>query len=411
MNARWFTSRREVPTPVRWWRAAGFRLLLLLPLALLAPRVHAHDEGFSGLLVAIEDDSVRFECTIHTRDLGGWFPRTEQPDYEANVAKQLQQIAGTVYDVQLMNAPASLSSANAFVAEPGLIQLTLRYSHPGEPELLKLEFLHFDKLPPGHVQWLIVEDHRGINEGVKPAKLLEDTITRKQPMSAKEIPPSRRPATVPATASVGTGAATTAVTPPVPEPMMESRINYFAYGLEHILFGADHLLFIAALLLVCRTFKEAATIVTFFTIAHSITLALSAMRIVNISPDIIEPAIAATILFVAVENLAHRPKLAWRCVITLFFGLIHGLGFAKDLREKLQSDSFADLVWPLVKFSAGVEVGHLALVALALPLLLWAKRGVPTFDRFAVPALSAVISVFGAIWLVGRIWGVFHGEG
>ena len=147
-----------------------------------------------------------------------------------------------------------------------------------------------------------------------------------------------------------------------------------------------------------------------FTLAHSVTLALSAMKLVNISGDIIEPAIAATIVVVAVENLIHRPKLAWRCVITLFFGMIHGLGFAKDLREKLASDSFAEIVWPLVKFSAGVEAGHLTLVAIALPVLLWVKRREPRFDKFAVPAMCGVICAVGAFWLVTRVMATLHPE-
>jgi hypothetical protein len=172
--------------------------------------------------------------------------------------------------------------------------------------------------------------------------------------------------------------------------------------------GYDHLLFVAALLLACRTFREAATIITFFTVAHSITLTLAALDLVRLSGGIIEPAIAATIVFVAVENLAHRPRLGWRCAITFFFGLIHGLGFASDLREMLPGSTFGQVVAPLLKFSAGVETGHLALVALALPLLLLMKQKAPRVDRYFSPGMSALISVIGAFWLVTRVWQEIH---
>lgn len=103
--------------------------------------------------------------------------------------------------------------------------------------------------------------------------------------------------------------------------------------------------------------------------------------------------------------------LAWRCGITLFFGLIHGLAFAKDLKEKVRGETFADVLRPLAEFSAGVEIGHLSLVAVALPALLYLKRRTPAFDRWVSPGLSGVISVFGAVWLVTRVWENVYGAG
>ncbi len=167
--------------------------------------------------------------------------------------------------------------------------------------------------------------------------------------------------------------------------------------------GYDHLLFVAALLLACRTLREAATIVTFFTVAHCITLTLAALDLVRLSGGIVEPAIAATIVFVAVENLVYRPRLGWRCAITFFFGLIHGLGFAGFLRDMLPGSTFDQVAGPLLKFSAGVEAGHLTLVVIALPLLLLIKRKAPGFDRYFSVAMSGVIALVGAFWLVTRV--------
>jgi hypothetical protein len=132
------------------------------------------------------------------------------------------------------------------------------------------------------------------------------------------------------------------------------------------------------------------------------------LDVVRLGGGVVEPAIAATIVFVAVENLAHRPQLRWRCAITFFFGLIHGLGFAGDLREMLPGSTFGQVVGPLLKFSAGVEAGHLALVALALPLLLLMKQKAPRLDRYFSPGLSGAISLVGAFWLVTRVWEQIH---
>jgi len=388
-------------------------LVIALLLAGLTRSASAHPEGFSQVLIIVGPASVKLEATIHTRDLEDWFPPRQFLDYVKGVCEGFEKQAAELYEVQLNYGASKLASSKAFLAEPGLIQIDLIYPYDGPLEMLKVEFLQFRKLPRGHQQYIVVTDDRGAAFGEDPYRLLYDTIDLSQPMSAKEIPPSRWPATAPATAP-STGAATMPAPVPAspgPPPELENRVNFFLYGVEHILTGWDHLLFVAALLVVCRNFREAATIVTFFTVAHSITLALSAMRLVNIGAELIEPAIAATIVFVAVENLFHRPKLAWRCVITLFFGLIHGLGFAKELREKLASDSFSEIVWPLLQFSAGVETGHLTLVGVALPLLIWFKRRKPSFDRVAMPALSVLIGLMGTYWLVTRVWETLYPVG
>lgn len=383
-------------------------LLVILLTMGLAPSASAHPEGFSGALIIVGTQSVKVEVTIHTRDLDAWFPPLQFTDYVDGVCRGFEKQAPDLYEVQLNYSPAKLESAKAFLVEPGLIQIDLVYPYERELESLKVEFLQFRKLPRGHQQYLVVTDDRGAAFNADPYRLLVDVINIDQPNSAKDIPPSRFPTTLPTTGPTTGPATLPAGFNPGPPPETETRVNWFMDGLGHILRGLDHLLFVAALLLVCRNFKEAATIVTFFTVAHSVTLALSAMKLVNISGDIIEPAIAATIVVVAIENLVHKPKLAWRCAITFFFGLIHGLGFAKDLREKLASDQFSEIVWPLLQFSAGVEAGHLSLVAIALPLLLWTKRTEPRFDRLAVPAACGVISAIGVFWLVTRVWETLH---
>src|SRR5258708_4002016 len=176
-------------------------------------------------------------------------------------------------------------------------------------------------------------------------------------------------------------------------------LSFIAMGAEHILTGADHLLFLLALLALARGFWSIAKIVTGFTIAHSITLSLAALGVVDVPSRVVEPLIAATIVWVAVENLAF-PATRGRWLVAAIFGLVHGLGFASALTALgLPRDA---MVRALVGFNVGVELGQLAFVAVVMPLVVWlAKPGrIPVLPQ----ALSAVVAVIGAIWLIERVF-------
>lgn len=176
-------------------------------------------------------------------------------------------------------------------------------------------------------------------------------------------------------------------------------LRFVLLGIEHILGGFDHLLFLAALLLVVRSLREAATIVTGFTIAHSITLGAAALGLVSLDPRIVEATIAASIVFVAAENLlSSRPRV--RPLVTFAFGLVHGFGFARVLADLGLSGRAALL--PLLGFNLGVEVGQLGVVALVVPPLLWLRRR-PVYDARLLPLGSASIAAAGAYWLVERL--------
>ena len=181
-------------------------------------------------------------------------------------------------------------------------------------------------------------------------------------------------------------------------------VRFLRLGIEHIFTGTDHIAFLIGLLLLGGSLKTLAKIVTAFTLAHSVTLALAALDIVAPSPRIVEPLIAASIVFIGVENLlalrrgASEAALRHRWLVTLFFGLVHGFGFASVLRE-LQLPR-AVLATGLVSFNLGVECGQLAIVLCAVPLL----RQVRAFRPFA-PAASACIAALGAVWLAQRLIG------
>jgi hydrogenase/urease accessory protein HupE len=381
--------------------AAAAVLLLAVPAA-------AHPEGFSGLKVDLEPGEVRASLTLHTRDMGNWFPPRAYPNYVEDVCRAMERMGPGLLDVRLNDVRVPPSSVRASSPETGMIRVDLTYPYPPgvAVETLWVASPQIVRLPRGHTQLLLVEDRRALAPGQATGPtILQDDLDAERTGAAVDVPPA--PGGAPATRPSSRPADSTRAA----SNAGARRTNFFLLGVRHIVGGYDHLLFVAALLLACRTFREAATIITFFTVAHSITLTLAALDLVRLRSAIIEPAIAATILFVAAENLAHRPRLGWRCAITFFFGLIHGLGFASDLRQMLPGSSFRQVVSPLLKFSAGVETGHLALVALALPLLLLMKRKAPRVDRYFSPVTSGAISVIGAFWLVTRVWSGMHGRG
>ncbi len=174
-------------------------------------------------------------------------------------------------------------------------------------------------------------------------------------------------------------------------------------GIEHILTGYDHLLFLFALLVMCETFWSVAKIVTCFTVAHSITLGLATLDVVDMPSSIVEPMIAATIVFVGIENLFKLKTLQWRWLLTFTFGLIHGFGFAGMLKE-MKIGSGPQVVVPLLSFNLGVEIGQILIAAIVLPIL-WQLRRLPQFAPKWIPVSSVIVVILGGYWLIDRVWG------
>ena len=179
--------------------------------------------------------------------------------------------------------------------------------------------------------------------------------------------------------------------------------EFFELGLRHILGGYDHLLFLVALLLgVCRL-RSVVTTVTAFTLAHSVTLSLAVLGFVAAPPAIVEPLIAASIVFVGIENLVRDPG-ASRWKLTFAFGLVHGFGFAGALRDLGIGTDAAGVAVPLACFNVGVEAGQLAAVVALWPILR-ALNGRPAWRLRFAPATSLAITVAGVYWLVERAMG------
>lgn len=182
--------------------------------------------------------------------------------------------------------------------------------------------------------------------------------------------------------------------------------KYLGLGVEHIAIGFDHIAFLIATVVWGRKWIPLVKIITAFTIAHSITLSLAALGVANPPSQWVELLIAASIIYMAVENFFVR-DVGHRWMLTFVFGLIHGFGFAGVLREYgLPRDQ---LVPALAAFNIGVEVGQLVIVGLVLALLIGADKIARQFNAKRIPdprvayAISAVVGALGVHWFVARL--------
>jgi hypothetical protein len=184
---------------------------------------------------------------------------------------------------------------------------------------------------------------------------------------------------------------------------MQGFLAYIPVGFDHIVpKGLDHILFVLGLFFLSTSLRPLLVQVSAFTVAHTVTLALGALGYVAIPAAIVEPIIAASIVFVAVENIVSKGLSPWRPVIVFGFGLLHGLGFASVLGEfGLPEGAF---VPALIGFNVGVELGQLFVIAVAFMLVgVWFGAKPWYRARIAVPA-SAAIAAVGLWWVVERVF-------
>jgi hypothetical protein len=192
---------------------------------------------------------------------------------------------------------------------------------------------------------------------------------------------------------------------------MANLTRYVRVGLDHILPGGlDHILFVVALFLAAKNLRSLIWLITAFTFAHSVTLALAATGIMVLPPSIVEPLIPFTIAFVAIENLFDSPTGKWRTFIVFAFGLIHGLGFAGFFGELGLPEGL--FLSSLIGFNLGVEAGQIAVIAItaiAAGLANWLLRALAMRDKyphFIVRPVSALIGLIGLYWGWERLLGV-----
>jgi hypothetical protein len=179
--------------------------------------------------------------------------------------------------------------------------------------------------------------------------------------------------------------------------------DFLQLGIRHILGGYDHLLFLAALLLGVARPGQVAKTITAFTIAHSITLAAAVFGVVHLASVLIEPLIAASIIFVGAENLV-RGQMDSRWKATFAFGLVHGFGFAGALQDLGIGGRSLDIARALGLFNLGVEAGQIGVAMLLWPIARRLTQG-PVLSVRLAPACSWLVVVAGLYWFVERTVG------
>lgn len=354
---------------------------LLLTFALvfggLAP-VRAHDPGLSIAQGNLDAGILRLTAGFALADARALLPLASRGPAQWSAADvssaqpALLRVADRLWTVHVDSTPVPVKAAAVELEAGDNIGFVLEYQLPPAAASAKVVGTRFSDLPAGHRQFITVVDANGAMLAQKLLHAGDSTLTL----------------------SLGTSA---------PESHEPSFGGFFRLGLGHIWTGYDHLLFLFALLIVCRTFRSVLAIVSSFTIAHSLTLALATLNVVNLPPRLVEPAIAASIVFVALENLWRRGEPSrGRLALTFAFGLIHGFGFATVLRDLGVGAAGRNIAMPLFSFNLGVEAGQMAVAAIVLPLL-WQLRKHEPFARRSVPVASTLIAVAGLYWLLERV--------
>ena len=189
--------------------------------------------------------------------------------------------------------------------------------------------------------------------------------------------------------------------------------HYFLIGVEHILLGYDHVLFLIGLLLLPLNFRSIVIVATSFTVAHSITLALSVFEVFTLPAPYVEAIIALSIVYIAIDNiralkdnnslfsLQNKAVAPWkkRSLITFLFGLLHGFGFSYVLKEIGLGDHIAG---SLLFFNLGVELGQLLIIAVCFPVLWFVFR--KAWGKAFSITLSVLVGLMGLFWLIERLY-------
>ena len=179
-------------------------------------------------------------------------------------------------------------------------------------------------------------------------------------------------------------------------------LDYIPVGFEHIIpKGWDHIIFVLGLFFFSTKLRPLVWQISAFTVAHTFTLALGSIGYIKIIPEIVEPLIALSIVFIAVENIFFDRLSKWRPIVIFIFGLLHGLGFASVLGEFGLPDGF--FIMALLGFNFGVEIGQLTVVLLAFITLGYWFNKKDYYQISVANPISIIIGLVGAYWFIERV--------
>jgi hypothetical protein len=366
---------------------------LLLALPGLVRFTHAH-EIRPAIVTAVFDDNKRYEITIVTNMetlLAGIGPQHGDTN-EAPSAR--------IYDeLRALPAEALQSRVEGF-APRWLEGILIEF----DGDRVRPRIARIDVPPPGDLAIARLTTVVLAGEAPKSARVLRWRYAPEFGSSVLRVKRAGSEEIVAAWLKDGNKSEPVPLEGAAAKTTLEIFIEYVTLGFTHIVpKGIDHILFVLGLYLLSTKIKPLLWQVTAFTVAHSITLALGLYGVVEVSPAIVEPLIAASIVYVAVENLVTADLHPWRPFVVFAFGLLHGLGFAGVLHEIGLPRS--DYVIGLVGFNLGVEFGQLAVIAFAFAATgLW-FRARPWYRSRIVQPASAAIALIGLVWTVERVIG------
>jgi len=408
--------RRPNFLQIHKWACRSIALVVFFYCAVPAT---AHDPRTSWTNVYIMDGRMRVELTLAHQAvalLTGLDESTVRvpPGDEALLADVLPQVlpfAQKVYRIEVDGDPLGPVETDLYLSEESDYVFLVDYPYP-QGAMLQLEAAYLHSMSTDHTGSI---DVYGKGYAVLLWEFLDPEYTTvkvpcpalpergeveaaisKSTMKTNDGDPSISSSMAAANNYSGNKVSQVPMSAPAIAPSFGRCLHL---GVKHILAGYDHLLFLAGLLIVCERLSSIAKIVTCFTVAHSITLGLAALDKIALPSQFVEPAIAATIVLVGVENLTCRAEPKNRWAVTFLFGLIHGFGFAGVFRELVGGASVAK---PLFAFNLGVELGQMVVVVAALPVL-WQLRRFTAYRRFVVPLASLGVALMGTLWLIERI--------
>ena len=349
-------------------------ILLFIVLTWMATPVHAHPVPFSYLDLRISPEQLEGTLVVHVIDLA----------HELDMTPAEVLLDPAVAESK-KDAILSLLRSRLIVSADGRdVELELLRIEPlPDRQALALDLRFLEKGLPGVVRvqcalFLYEPEHQTFLNVYEEGTLSHQEVFNKE-HTALDYFTGRRQGT------------------------LAVLMKFIPGGVYHIFSGPDHILFIVGLLLAGGSLLRLLTIVTAFTIAHSITLSLAVLNVVNLPPRLIEPAIALSIIYVGVDNLmVGTTGRDFRALIAFAFGLVHGFGFAGVLREfGLPPQA---LGWSLFAFNFGVEIGQACIVMVAATLLSAIRARSKLLGLRVLQIGSVVVILAGGYWFIQRVF-------
>jgi hypothetical protein len=359
------------------------RRLLLTLLLLLSGGAGAHEIGTTQVRLTLQRDltwsasiTTAPQATVNKLEAEAGEPRSSDLDAVALRARleSFRPILARHVDIQFDGVPSppaisiAALEAPADLSSPAYVVLTATGTIPRDAKTVTWRY------GLSYATYALVLAAAGDGSGTVTEWIDGGAASRPLPVFADLRPPSRG----------------------------EVIVQYLRLGFLHIVpRGLDHILFVLGLFLLNTRLGPILWQVTAFTVAHSITLALTMYGVVSLSPRVVEPLIALSVAYVAIENIATSRLTPWRPVLVFAFGLLHGMGFADVLMElRLPPGEF---IPALISFNAGIELGQLTVIAVAFfSVTMWYREKPWYRPRFVVPACTAIAAI-GLFWAVQRI--------